>query len=295
MQESLNERAPEPTFRPLSRTEVGELIDWAAAEGWNPGLADADTFWAADPSAFWGMEIEGEWVGAGAIPSYGRKLGFMGLFIVRPEWRGQGLGRKLWYFRRDKLRERLDPDASILMDGVFEMQPFYASGGFVFTHRNLRMQGTGEAGKPDPRVRPLREFPIEIVEACDLRHFGASRRGFLEKWIQPSGGAGFAIPAADDPDKLRGYAVVRPCRSGFKIGPLFADDPEVAEALFRACSGVAAGEPLFLDTPEINADALALAKRHGMEEVFGCARMVLGEPPPLPWKSIYGVTTFELG
>jgi hypothetical protein len=52
---------------------------------------------------------------------------------------------------------------------------------------------------------------------------------------------------------------------------------------------------LFLDTPENNPAALALAASHGFTEVFGCACMYHGSAPQLPWGNIYGVTTFELG
>ncbi|MGA7304388.1 MAG: hypothetical protein WBW88_05920 [Rhodothermales bacterium] len=47
--------------------------------------------------------------------------------------------------------------------------------------------------------------------------------------------------------------------------------------------------------PEINREALELAARYGMKEVFGRARMVLGPIPKLPDAEIFGVTTFELG
>ena len=43
------------------------------------------------------------------------------------------------------------------------------------------------------------------------------------------------------------------------------------------------------------AAALALAARHGLREVFGCARMYYGPPPRLPDREIFGVTTVELG
>jgi hypothetical protein len=36
----------------MSRREVDLAIDWAAAEGWNPGWHDADCFHAADPNGF---------------------------------------------------------------------------------------------------------------------------------------------------------------------------------------------------------------------------------------------------
>lgn len=279
------------TYRPLTRTELDAVLEWAAEEGWNPGLADAEAFWAADPEGFVGIEMGGELIGSGAIISYNGAAGFMGLFIVKPGWRGRGIGGELWVYRRDLLRGRLRDGASIAMDGVFAMQPFYARGGFAFRHRNLRMQGVGEAGS-GVGVREIAEFDFADVEACDRRHFGAGRRAFLEKWIQPVGGLGVGIAGERG---LAGMGVVRPCREGFKIGPLFADSPEQAEAIFLTLSNHAAGEPLFLDVPENNPEALDLAGRHGMREVFGCARMVLGPDPAGVRAGVYGVTTFELG
>lgn len=40
------------TIRTMHRDEVQIAVEWAAREGWNPGLADADCFYAADPNGF---------------------------------------------------------------------------------------------------------------------------------------------------------------------------------------------------------------------------------------------------
>ena len=104
----------------------------------------------------------------------------------------------------------------------------------------------------------------------------------------------FAAGFVED-ENLKGYGMIRSCREGHKIGPLFADNPAVAEFLFDQLSARVEGEPLWLDIPENNPDAIALANRHGMSEVFGCARMYFGNTPDLPWQNIYGITTFELG
>ncbi len=88
---------------------------------------------------------------------------------------------------------------------------------------------------------------------------------------------------------------MRPCQTGYKIGPLFADSPAIAENLFVALSAQAPGEAIFLDVPETNQAAIAMASRHGMKEVFGCAKMFLGSKPTLPEQEIFGVTSFELG
>ena len=95
---------------------------------------------------------------------------------------------------------------------------------------------------------------------------------------------------------LAGYGVIRPCRSGYKIGPLFADRPELAEQLFRALkTSVPNGSPVYLDIPESNSAAIDLVQRHGMQVVFKTARMYMGQQPDLCIDRIFGITTFELG
>lgn len=278
--------------RHLTRREFDDVVGWAAQEGWNPGLDDAQIFWDTDPQGFVGAQWRGELVGSGSIVAYGGAFGFMGFFIIRPELRGQGLGAQLWHERVRLLRQRLRAGAPIGMDGVFDMQPFYANGGFTFHHRSPRMAGVGVSCRPDAALAELSSLPFERVAQYDLEHFGYERRAFLKRWIAPAKGLALGVPQGN---RLRGMGVVRQCLNGCKIGPLFADDPQTAEMLFDALASHAAGQPLFFDTPENNPEALALARRKNMQEVFGCARMYLGVPPQLPHARIYGITTFELG
>jgi len=284
-------------IRGMTRAEVDELVGWAAREGWNPGLHDAELFWAADPAAFVAADLDGELIGGGAITSYGGEFGFMGFFIVRPQYRGRGLGNGLWHARRDRLLARLRPGAGIGMDGVFTMQDYYAAGGFVFSHRDLRFRvemparpATALASRED--IVPLAAVAFDQVLDYDRSCFPASRPTFLRGWIsQPDA---LALGCQRD-GRLSGYGVVRRCREGCKIGPLFADDARAAEALYAHLAGFAAGGPLYLDVPENNPAAIGFVRQHRMSEVFGCARMYLGPPPALAHERIFGVTTFELG
>ena len=279
--------------RPLTRGELDTAVDWAAAEGWNPGLHDADVFWNTDPEGYLGAECGGELVATGSVVTYSSAYGFMGFFIVRKDLRGQGIGTKLWYHRRDSLRARLSDGAAIGMDGVFDMQDWYARGGFVFSHRNLRMEGIGKAGgNPSPEIVDLAEVSFEELTRYDRLCFGCDRAEFLRRWIDMPKARSLGVVRGD---RLRGYGVIRQCRQGFKIGPLFADEPQVAESLFVALGHHANGQTLSLDVPETNTEAMSLAKRHGMQEVFGCARMYLGPPPATDRDRVFGITTFELG
>ena len=96
--------------------------------------------------------------------------------------------------------------------------------------------------------------------------------------------------------KLAGYGVIRKCRSGYKVAPLFADSPELAESLFLALkSKVKPSETVYLDTPEVNHAAVALAEHNNMEVSFETARMYTGEMPEIPFSRLFGVASFEIG
>ena len=286
----------ELVIRNMTRPEVDELVEWAAREGWNPGLHDAEAFWATDPDAFIAAELGGELIGGGAITSYNGEFGFMGFFIVTPAYRGRGLGNTLWHARRDRLLARLRPGASIGLDGVFDMQDYYAKGGFVFSHRDMRFRAEIPEGyettQDDEVIIPLSSVPFYQVQDYDRTCFPASRTAFLDAWTSLPDA--LALGCRRD-GKLGGYGVVRRCREGCKIGPLFADDAHAAHALYERLAEFAAGGPLFLDAPENNPAAIGLVQQHGMAEVFGCARMYLGPRPAIAHEHVFGVTTFELG
>jgi ribosomal protein S18 acetylase RimI-like enzyme len=279
-------------IRRMTRDELDTLVEWAAREGWNPGLHDAEVFWNTDPDGFVAAEMSGELIGGGSIVAYGRRYGFMGFFIMRPDCRGLGLGNRLWNKLKRRLSARLDAGASIGLDGVFNMREYYARDGFRFVCRDLRFEGRGFESPYSECVVEASALPFERIDVYDRQHFPAPRSGFLRDWIRRPRGHALAAMEAD---AIRGYAVMRPCRTGHKIGPLFAANASVAEQLLVALASRVPGEPIFLDVPEVNRDALALVARHGMKEVFGCARMVLGPIPKLPDAEIFGATTFELG
>lgn len=285
-----------PTIRPMTRDEAFAHIKLADAEGWFPGYHDDEAFWACDPEAFIAAELNGEIIGGGAITAYGDEYGFMGLFIMQPEIRRQGLGTQLWQARRDRLIARLKPGAVIGMDGVFEMADWYAKGGFVFSHRNLRYERAWPAdftaAPTAEQIVPLADVPFEALTEYDRTCFPGPREAFLQAWISLPERKALGLVRDG---QLAGYGVIRRCGKGCKIGPLFADDAAGAEALFQSLAEFAAGDTLILDAPENQSGAQALVKRHGLSETFGCARMYLGGVPDMAHERVFGVTTFELG
>jgi len=284
------------TIRALERPELDLVLDWAAKENANPGLHDANSFWAADPDGFLAAERNGQLVGALSLVSYDGRFGFVGLFIVRPDARKQGVGRALWQDGMKTMRSRLLAGMTIGLDGTLAMRAAYEKSGFVFHSRNICFQGVGvKPLAPIAGVAPAARVPFASILALDSEHFPAPRPRFLTPWLRQPDSAAFAATPRGTMGKLGGYAVVRKCRNGFKIGPLFAKDDASAEALLLSCSAHAAGQPLFIDVPEGNAPALALTAKHQFKEISSCARMYHGPVPVFNQPGVYGVTTSELG
>ena len=276
-------------IRTMTRPQVDTAIDWAADEGWNPGLHDAECFYSADPGGFLVGLLDDIPVSAISVVRYGSSFGFLGFYLVKPEYRGRGLGIRIWNAGLERLKGR-----NIGLDGVVDQQDNYRRSGFNYAYRNVRYQGTGGGDAvDDQRLVPLRDLSLDDIVAYDRPFFPDDRAVFLQSWITQADAAGVGIV---ENGRLQGYGILRPCRSGYKIGPLFADDPVLAEMLFKALRLHAeADAPVFLDTPEVNEQAVALAERHGMSVVFETARMYTGKQPDLPLRRLYGVTTFELG
>jgi GNAT superfamily N-acetyltransferase len=174
-------------FQILDFPGLKTLTEWAEQEGWNVGLHDADVFWQTDPDGYYGCFHNGELIAGGSIVSYSGAFGFMGLFIVRPDYRGQGIGKHLWYKRRDALLSRLQAGAAIGMDGVVAMQPFYQKGGFELAFRDVRFEKTGQSCNVDPHISRMAPSDFDSILTYDTPCFGFARPQFLKPWLAQPG------------------------------------------------------------------------------------------------------------
>ncbi|PSF32113.1 GNAT family N-acetyltransferase [Aphanothece hegewaldii CCALA 016] len=276
-------------IKTMNREEIDLAIAWAALEGWNPGLHDADCFYTADPNGFWVGLLDNEPISVLSTVKYGDDFAFLGFYIVKPEYRGQGYGFKLWNTALESLKGR-----NIGLDGVLAQQENYEKSGFQFAHRNIRYEGKGGIEVPHQKeIIELKDLTFDYLCVYNGAFFPSDRTSFLQCWInQPES---FALGILEN-SQLAGYGVIRACQTGYKIGPLFADNETLAESLFLALqSKIKPDTPIFLDTPEVNPTAIKLAERHGMKIVFETARMYTRNIPELPFERWFGVTTFELG
>src|SRR3974390_526846 len=114
------------TIRVMEASEIALAGDWAAAEGWNPGLDDAACFATVDPSGFYIGELDGAAASSLSVVNDDVRFAFLGFYIVRPDLRGRGYGLRTWRAAIAHAGSR-----TIGLDGVVTQQDNYRKSGFV--------------------------------------------------------------------------------------------------------------------------------------------------------------------
>lgn len=274
--------------RQMSLPELRMVLGWAAEEGWNPGKDDAEAFWAADPDGFFVAEEDGEPIAAISVVVHSPDFAFLGLYICRPSHRGRGVGLALWRHGITHAGNR-----TIGLDGVPEQQAKYARSGFRHAGETVRYVGQLDTRRSD-NVRPATPDDVSALVALEARASGWSKPAYLAAWV--SGTPTRTTYVLESGHEILGFATLRACQSGAKVGPLIAPTDQMAMALLRHATAMAQTD-VTIDIPD-QADAFAdMCQAQGLAPGFRTARMYRGIARPDRGQSamLYGVTTLELG
>ncbi|TQF68044.1 GNAT family N-acetyltransferase [Pseudoalteromonas luteoviolacea] len=282
-------------IRTMHRDEVELAVSWAAKEGWNPGTNDAQSYYLADPKGFLVGLVNEEPVAVISAIRYDAEFGFIGFYIVKPEYRGKGYGYALWQAAMAYL-----DGCNVGLDGVVDQQDNYRKSGFELAYRNIRYEGLFKASQQEDLASPssqiLTEFEAEHIQTYEAPFFPANRDEFNLQWRTQSNAHALSLNTAEG---IKGYGVIRACEHGYKIGPLYAYNLVSAKALIHALVAHIAdndvAQTVYLDVPERNQDAVSLAESLGMNVVFETARMYTKAQPNLPLERTFGVASFEIG
>lgn len=275
------------TIRAMSLDDLQTVLGWAADEGWNPGLEDAEAFHSADPSGFLIKEIDGAPVAAISVVNHDARFAFLGLYLCKPEFRGQGHGMEVWRAGIVHAGSRC-----VGLDGVPAQEANYARSGFVKYGKTIRYQGPVDAN-PDPRARRALPAEVEVLIARDRKPTGIRRTVFAGTWLSQSSTRQTII--LDDGTECNAFATFRRCGVGTKIGPFQASSEADAQALLNSNPFAGSDEPVFIDVQEQGSTFCQLLKKRGFEPTFETARMYKGIPPETYPARYQAITTMELG
>ena len=231
-------------------------------------------------------KIESNTVGCISAVAYNDNYGFIGFFLVDPKYRGQWHGIRLGKVALEYLGDR-----NVGLDGVLEKQVAYQNFGFNYAYKNIRFEGKAKS-KKSLAALPIANVDFNKLLEYDRKIFLFPRTEFLRRWIAQVDSVGYYL---ENKDHLVGYGILRKCVTGYRVGPLFADNEAIAIEILEALTSNISGEVYYLDIPEPNTEALKVAEQYNMQKVFETARMYTKEIPNVPLHKVFGITSFELG
>lgn len=268
-------------------------------EGWCPGVEVRHLLQLLPRDALLvGKNPDGRVVSSLAAVRTDAGHGWLGLYIVSPEWRGKGLGMKMW---TRAMETTLAGCTTVGLDGVVSQQSNYRRSGFVHEPwETQRFSGTiqqvaeaaaaATGAETQCTIHPVSGEEDPVAAQCaayDHAHVfpGIDRQAFMRGWLtQPDHVT--AMAAVDGAGHVVGFGVLRPTVDGssdLRVGPLYADSPELASRLLRALASqpsLQASQRLHLDVPAANVAGVSMLRDElGFTNSFSCKRMYHGVPP----------------
>jgi GNAT superfamily N-acetyltransferase len=276
------------TIRNISLQEMVFPMEVAYKERWNPGLYDGVAFFQADPDGFFLAEKDGGMVGGISLVGYGEALAVIGNHFVLPPYRGQGIGKALWEHALELAGER-----HIRINGLPDGKEFYESYGFRGVCNVIRYGGSIFAeGRISDDIYSARDIDFRRLAEFDAGFFGVPRERFLKNWLDTPAMVSLCVLKEG---AIQGWGCMRRCRKGWRLGPVFARNYDLAEELVRHFAVQTIAESVYMDLAESNIQAIRLGFAMGMTPWEARLKMYRGESGSEPIDQIFGFTTVDLG
>ena len=274
-------------LRVMTLSDIPDGLRLSGAAGWNQRSEDWRFLLERNPGRFVVAVREGRVIGSGGAVCYGTALAWVCMILVDPSERGHGIGSRIV----SGVLDRLTDMRSVGLDATPFGLGVYARLGFVETSRLLRLEAPPTSGEEDESpVRPLAPGDFEAVLARDRVVFGADRGDLL----RAAAARAAAFVAARDAT-IVGYCFGRDGARSRQIGPVVADDIDIASSLVVTSLCAGSGEPVVVDVPADRGDWLAMLDEFGFVEKRPLVRMFRGAPPPGLPERVWAIFGPEFG
>jgi GNAT superfamily N-acetyltransferase len=248
-----------------------------ALAGWNQTPADWRRVLRWEPNGCFVAEQGARIVGTVTTTTFDSDLAWIGMMLVDPEVRRQGIGRKLLGHALEWL-EGTRRVRCVGLDATPVGKTLYDTMGFTDAYTLRRWQGVAPVVAAPPGVRPLEATEVMRLSTLDRRACGVERLRLIRDIVGAHPRSCFVLERATE---LAGYACSRPGALRWYIGPVVAADPEVAQALLNAVLAPIAGQHVALDLVDCNETACTFAQAADLRAVRPFIRMTRGGPLPV--------------
>jgi GNAT superfamily N-acetyltransferase len=257
-------------YRTMQHSEISVGLQFCRAAGWNQLARDWELFLHLNPQSCCAAFEDDELIGTVATVSYDARFSWIGMMLVAPGLRRQGIGTQLMRAALDILQA----EETVKLDATPVGREVYLKLGFVDEYHLCRME-TVVSGKGllASSARLMTAEDLVQLRARDHAVFGANRAAVLE-WVRAD--APEYAWVVDGPDGIRGYCLGRHGYNCEHLGPVVADDFTTAQQLVSACLRNQIGKPFSLDAALHDAEWLQWLEAIGFTEQRSFYRMYRG-------------------
>lgn len=269
-------------YRPLVDGDIPAGLALCRAAGWNQTREDWELFLSLGRRAgVVAVDEDGEVRGTAATIRYEDHFCWIGMVLVDPSRRGEGIGRRLL----EEALELVADVATVKLDATPAGRKIYVKLGFTDEYPISRMElgAIPFERLPESRARPLAQEDMFSVTDFDRDVFGANRSGLLKAIVKRTSDYSFVYYQGDE---IRAYCLGRLGYRFTHIGPVVATDFESARHVVSAALRNCQGMPVIIDALHHATEWRAWLSELGFVEQRPLIRMYRGENrwPGLPQK-----------
>ncbi len=271
----------------------------SALQGWNPGRNDWRSFSAIDPSGFFVGVKDGEIVACISALRVGPNHGYIGYYICKKEHRGKGYGLPLFQAGLKKLWD--EGVSCIGLDGILAQVPNYEKSGFVSYFKSIRhlfvksechpLTAKEQAHIVDGKDKEHGEVRLRDILALQQSIQTITYESYYRALFQDEEVKALSYYSSDN--EIVGFGVLRPAMEGYRVGPLYANDAEVARVLFKALIGdLSLESKVIMEIAKDNTSALGLDLK---PLAAVCMHMYTQPPPAYDLSRVFALQSWTIG
>jgi GNAT superfamily N-acetyltransferase len=279
-------------FRTMQQSDIEAGLRLCRAARWNQTSRDWEMFLKLGPAGC-RVAVKNEAViGTVTTVRYEDRFSWIGMVLVDPAERGQGIGTRLMAEALHLLKDM----PSIRLDATPAGCEVYRKLNFVAEYRLSRMEKVAPGNslmQPDNGARPMTKGDLPAIAIFDRQVFGAERRAILE-WMFD--GAPEYAWVSERAGQIAGYIFGRRGFNYEHLGPVVAHDQQTARRLVAACLRQRADQRFILDASHHESDWRVWLESIGFREQRPFTRMFYRDNPypGLPPKQ-FGILGPEFG
>lgn len=257
-------------LRRMQRADVPRALELSTLANWNQTEADWRRYMHLEAEGCFVAEADGTVCGTVTSIDYERRFAWIGMVVVHPDQRGQGIGTALVLRAIEYLRSI--GTETIKLDATPQGKPIYEKLAFKEESVGQRWAGTA-SGSGEHLERASRADMADII-ALDTAAFGAERRRVIERLFEENPARTEIV--RNPKGQLLGYASTRPGRKAWYFGPCVTRDSDTGFRLFTSAMGRLVGQPMYVDIVTSSAEVRRRLADYGFTHQRSLTRMYLG-------------------